>query len=168
MKQIEGGKRLILGRRGADGMPAEPSHCPPPCPGKDRMPLESLWNPYGIRMEALWTNTQSPSWQLACIWLVPGLHVAYPMLTPLGIPGVPGVSCQPHHPRRSPDGIGAQPLGCRSDMARAFHEFLDKAQRGETVLIREHGKAVARLVLQGDQRSLREPLRTLPPLQPAP
>ena len=33
-----------------------------------------------------------------------------------------------------------------SDMVRAFHEFLDKAQHGETVLIRKHGKAVARLV----------------------
>ena len=33
-----------------------------------------------------------------------------------------------------------------SDMARAFHEFLDKAQHGKTVLIRKHGRAVARLV----------------------
>lgn len=37
-----------------------------------------------------------------------------------------------------------------SDMARAFHEFLDKAQHGETVLIRKHGKAVARLVPDAD------------------
>ena len=39
-----------------------------------------------------------------------------------------------------------------SDMARAFHEFLDKAQQGETVLIRKHGKAVARLVPDSDFR----------------
>jgi len=37
-----------------------------------------------------------------------------------------------------------------SDMARAFHEFLDKAQHGETVLIRKHGRAVARLVPDAD------------------
>ena len=37
-----------------------------------------------------------------------------------------------------------------SDMARAFHDFLDKAQHGETVLIRKHGKAVARLVPDSD------------------
>jgi prevent-host-death family protein len=39
-----------------------------------------------------------------------------------------------------------------SDMARAFHEFLDKAQHGETVLIRKHGKAVARLI-EADKRA---------------
>ena len=37
-----------------------------------------------------------------------------------------------------------------TDMARAFHEFLDKAQHGETVLIRKHGRAVARLVPDAD------------------
>jgi prevent-host-death family protein len=37
-----------------------------------------------------------------------------------------------------------------SDIARAFHEFLDTAQHGETVLIRKHGKAVARLVPDSD------------------
>jgi prevent-host-death family protein len=35
-------------------------------------------------------------------------------------------------------------------MARAFHEFLDKAQHGETVLISKHGKAIARLVPDAD------------------
>lgn len=35
-------------------------------------------------------------------------------------------------------------------MARAFHEFLDKTQHGETVLIRKHGKAVARLLPDSD------------------
>jgi prevent-host-death family protein len=37
-----------------------------------------------------------------------------------------------------------------SDMARAFHAFLEKAQHGETVLIRKHGRAVARLVPDAD------------------
>ena len=37
-----------------------------------------------------------------------------------------------------------------SDMARAFHDFLDKAQHGETVLIRKHGKSAARLVPDSD------------------
>ena len=37
-----------------------------------------------------------------------------------------------------------------SDMARGLHGFLDKAQHGETVLIRKHGKAVARLVPDSD------------------
>ena len=31
-------------------------------------------------------------------------------------------------------------------IARSFHEFLGKVQHGETVIIRKHGKAVARLV----------------------
>jgi antitoxin (DNA-binding transcriptional repressor) of toxin-antitoxin stability system len=33
-----------------------------------------------------------------------------------------------------------------TDMARAFHQFLGKVEHGETVLIRRHGKTVARLV----------------------
>jgi len=33
-----------------------------------------------------------------------------------------------------------------TDMARAFHDYLGKAQRGQTVLIRLRGKPVARLV----------------------
>jgi antitoxin (DNA-binding transcriptional repressor) of toxin-antitoxin stability system len=33
-----------------------------------------------------------------------------------------------------------------TDMARAFHDYLGKAQRGQTILIRLRGKPVARLV----------------------
>jgi antitoxin (DNA-binding transcriptional repressor) of toxin-antitoxin stability system len=31
-------------------------------------------------------------------------------------------------------------------IARAFHDFLGKVQRGETVVIRKHGRAIARLI----------------------
>lgn len=31
-------------------------------------------------------------------------------------------------------------------MARAFHDYLGKVQHGETVIIRKHGRLVARLV----------------------
>ena len=31
-------------------------------------------------------------------------------------------------------------------MAKEFHEFLDRVEHGETVRIRKHGRAVARLV----------------------
>ena len=33
-----------------------------------------------------------------------------------------------------------------TDLARGLHEFLGKVEHGETVLIRKHGRAVARLV----------------------
>ena len=33
-----------------------------------------------------------------------------------------------------------------STMAKEFHEFLDRVEHGETVRIRKHGRAVARLV----------------------
>ena len=37
-----------------------------------------------------------------------------------------------------------------TDVVRAFREYLDAAQRGETVLIRKNGKAIARLVPDSD------------------
>lgn len=33
-----------------------------------------------------------------------------------------------------------------SDMARGFHEFLGRVEHGETVLIRKHGRTVARMI----------------------
>ena len=33
-----------------------------------------------------------------------------------------------------------------TDVARAFHQFLGKVEHGETVLIRRHGRTVAKLV----------------------
>jgi antitoxin (DNA-binding transcriptional repressor) of toxin-antitoxin stability system len=44
-----------------------------------------------------------------------------------------------------------------SDMARAFHEFLNNAQHVETVLIRKHGRAAARLVPDADSMDGKRP-----------